>query len=70
VQFSGKKYTPPVECGLLAGTFRQYLLDTNQLKERIIKKEELKKADKIYLINSVRKWIGAELCEIQKILKE
>ncbi len=57
VQKGSRKFTPPVHCGLLPGTFRQYLLDTHQIEEREISVEELDTVDKIYLVNSVRKWI-------------
>ena len=55
VEIDGKKFTPPVESGLLAGTYRQYLLDLNQLEEKIIRQQDLVKADHIYLANSVRR---------------
>lgn len=49
--------TPKKECGLLAGTMRQFYLDHNQLLEKTILKDDLVKADKIAFINSVRKWV-------------
>src|SRR5690606_961572 len=55
VESNGEFFTPPIACGLLAGTFRQYLLETGKIKERIIYKDELNQFEKIYLINSVRK---------------
>lgn len=55
VETGGKKYTPPVDCGLLNGTYRQYLLDQGEIVERILTKADLHGADGIYLINSVRK---------------
>lgn len=57
VQFGDKMFTPPVHCGLLPGTFRQYLLDTHQIEEREITIDELEHADAIFLVNSVRKWM-------------
>ena len=61
VRFDGELFTPPVSCGLLAGTFRAHLLDRGEIKERVITIEELKSAGEIFLINSVRKWMKAEL---------
>ena len=61
IEVDGKQYTPPVESGLLAGTYRQFLLDRNQLEERIIHRQDLVKADHIYLANSVRKTWPVEL---------
>lgn len=55
VEINGLSYTPPLDCGLLNGTYRQYLIDTNQLIEKVIDKEMLMNADRVSLINSVRK---------------
>lgn len=60
VVIDGVHYTPPVECGLLPGTYRQYLIDTGKIIEKRIHKEMLPFVDKIYLINSVRKEIDVE----------
>ncbi|MCX8064188.1 MAG: chorismate-binding protein, partial [Candidatus Hydrogenedentes bacterium] len=60
VVMDGIHYTPPVECGLLPGTYRQYLIDTGKVVEKKIHKEVLASVDKIYLINSVRKEIDVE----------
>jgi len=54
VELDGKLYTPPVSCGLLAGTFRAHLLETGQVEERVVQVEELGKCSKIFLVNSVR----------------
>ena len=55
VEIDGLNYTPPVESGLLNGTYRQYLIDNKQLIEKTIDKKMLKAASQISLINSVRK---------------
>ena len=55
VEIEGKKYTPPVDCGLLNGTYRQYLLDQKKLSECVLTRADLERADRCYLINSVRK---------------
>ncbi|HYE77097.1 MAG TPA: chorismate-binding protein, partial [bacterium] len=59
--FNGKEYTPPVECGLLAGTLRSDLLARGELTERAITLEELRGAEAIYLINSVRGRVQVEI---------
>ncbi|MFC1561260.1 aminodeoxychorismate synthase component I, partial [Candidatus Latescibacterota bacterium] len=56
VKINGELLTPPVECGLLPGTFRAWLLDRGEVKEKILTIDALKKAEEIYVINSVRKW--------------
>ncbi len=63
VELDGELVTPPVDCGLLAGTFRAWLLDQRQIREQTITIEDLRESDEIYLINSVRKWRKAELLE-------
>lgn len=52
----GKKITPPIECGLLAGTFREYLLKSGDIEEGILPVKDLLDADEVFLVNSVRKW--------------
>jgi len=54
LQIGGSLYTPPLECGLLNGILRQKMLEENQLQEKILYLADLKKADKVYCINSVR----------------
>jgi para-aminobenzoate synthetase/4-amino-4-deoxychorismate lyase len=56
-----KLFTPPVASGLLAGTFREALLEDGQINERVVTIEELREATEFFLINSVRKWMPAEL---------
>jgi para-aminobenzoate synthetase/4-amino-4-deoxychorismate lyase len=56
----GKFYTPPISCGVLAGTFREYLIETGQVEERVIRVDEIEKCGKMLLVNSVRKWQRAE----------
>ena len=58
---AGRFFTPPVSCGLLAGTFRQQLLDQQRIEEKVLDKKELKTCDAIWLINSVRGWLKVEL---------
>jgi para-aminobenzoate synthetase/4-amino-4-deoxychorismate lyase len=57
VLMDGELFTPPVECGLLPGVFRNHLLAQGKIKERIISLEDFKRAEEIFLINSIRKWI-------------
>ena len=61
VEMNGRFYTPPVSCGLLAGTFRAHLVETGEVKERIVRVEELKDCSQIFLVNSVRKWQQVDL---------
>jgi branched-subunit amino acid aminotransferase/4-amino-4-deoxychorismate lyase len=55
IKKGGKFYTPPVTSGLLPGTYRQYLLDKGEkYSEKVLHLKDLKKADEIYICNSVR----------------
>ena len=60
-RFGRDLVTPPVDCGLLAGTYRAHLLDRGCLREGIITLDDVKRADAVYLINSVRGWIPVNL---------
>jgi len=55
VELDGELYTPPIQCGLLPGTYRAYLLEQGKVKERVIRIEDLARSPHIYLVNSVRK---------------
>ena len=61
LDLDGTWVTPPVTSGLLAGTFRGWLLATGQLWERILTPADLRLARRVALINSVRKWQAAIL---------
>lgn len=63
LEIHGELVTPPVACGLLAGTYRRHLLDTGKVKERVVKKSDLHKVSKIYVANSVRGLLEARLIE-------
>ena len=56
IRRSGRWVTPPVECGLLAGTFREHLLSAGEIEESVLSVDELKAAEELFLINSVRGW--------------
>jgi para-aminobenzoate synthetase/4-amino-4-deoxychorismate lyase len=57
----GARVTPPIECGLLPGTFRAELLARGEVVERVVTREELRRARRIWLINSVQGWRPATL---------
>jgi para-aminobenzoate synthetase/4-amino-4-deoxychorismate lyase len=54
VELEGQYYTPPVSCGLLAGTMRSSLLEQGMIQERVILLQELQQCSRIFLVNSVR----------------
>lgn len=61
VEIGGKLFTPPIACGLLAGTMREELLAKGKISERILRKEDLHQASGCWLINSVRGWVSVYL---------
>ena len=50
----GQWFTPPVECGLLPGCYRTWLLAQGGVQERVLHKDELSQCSRLQLINSVR----------------
>jgi para-aminobenzoate synthetase/4-amino-4-deoxychorismate lyase len=61
LELDGKLVTPPVACGLLAGTFRAVLLEQGEIVEQVLPVTALEHCQNIYLINSVRRWRRAKL---------
>jgi len=59
----GVYYTPPVSSGLLAGTYRQFLLETKAIpaQERVLRKEDVENADAIFISNALRGLMEVEL---------
>jgi para-aminobenzoate synthetase/4-amino-4-deoxychorismate lyase len=56
VELDGKLFTPPISCGVLAGTFRAHLVETGQMVERTISVGQLRDCTKIFRVNSIRRW--------------
>ncbi len=63
VERDGIRVTPPVACGLLAGTFRAELLARGEIGEGRVTVDECRRAARIWLVNSVRGWCSAVLIE-------
>jgi para-aminobenzoate synthetase/4-amino-4-deoxychorismate lyase len=57
----GELLTPPLESGLLPGTYRANLLQRGVIREEVLTLDDLRSSPRIYLINAVRKWRRAEL---------
>jgi para-aminobenzoate synthetase/4-amino-4-deoxychorismate lyase len=55
IEKDGCLFTPPIECGLLAGVHRRHILETQpRAIEKVLYPEDLRLADKVYLSNAVR----------------
>lgn len=63
VDLDGARVTPPVACGLLAGTFRAALLAEGRIQERVVYRSDLARCQRLFLINSVRQWREGMLIE-------
>jgi para-aminobenzoate synthetase/4-amino-4-deoxychorismate lyase len=63
-EIDGERYTPPIECGLLAGVFRAEMLDRGTIHESVITRDEFAAAPRVWLINSLREWIEARLVTV------
>jgi len=63
LELDGRRLTPPVCAGLLAGTLRARLLADGEIQESVLRKEDVRRASAIWLINSVRKWVRGHLVE-------
>jgi para-aminobenzoate synthetase / 4-amino-4-deoxychorismate lyase len=61
VEIQNDLYTPPVECGLLGGVFREHLLSEGKIREKVITKNELMTAQHVFLVNSLRLWREAKI---------
>ena len=59
-EIDGVRYTPPVRCGLLAGTFRAEQLEAGTIFEHVLSKSDIASASRLWLINSVRGWVDAK----------
>jgi para-aminobenzoate synthetase / 4-amino-4-deoxychorismate lyase len=60
-QIQGELYTPPIHCGLLAGTLRNEWIESGKLKERVLRTEDIESVEQLWFINSVRGFIPVKL---------
>jgi para-aminobenzoate synthetase/4-amino-4-deoxychorismate lyase len=63
IELDGRLFTPALTCGLLPGTLREELIDLPRAhaSEAVLTIADLARADRIYLGNSVRGFVKAEL---------
>jgi para-aminobenzoate synthetase/4-amino-4-deoxychorismate lyase len=54
IEVDGRRWTPPLACGLLPGTYRAWLLDQGLVRERILRLDDLDRAERVLLVSSVR----------------
>ncbi len=63
VERNGKFYTPPVQSGLLAGTYRRYVLESGNwdAHEKTLTLDDVQNADQVYVSNAIRGLIKVKL---------
>ena len=61
LDLDGELLTPALSCGLLPGVFRQRLLGLGTAREGVLRPEDLARARRVWLVNSVRWWMPCEL---------
>ena len=54
LKIAGKLYTPPINLAILPGIYRQHLLETGQVEEKVLTLTDLNHAETIYACNVVR----------------
>ena len=54
LKINGKLYAPPIRLGILPGIYRQHLLETGQVEEKVLTVPDLEQAEAIYGCNAIR----------------
>ncbi|MBB3181015.1 chorismate-binding protein [Variovorax sp. Sphag1AA] len=72
VKIAGRWVTPPLSSGLLPGIGRAHTLAAGRISEAIVRLEDLRCAEGIAFINSLRGWIDVRLeaCEIPRPVRD
>ena len=65
VERGGKLLTPPLSSGLLPGTLRADLLAGGRAREAVLTREDIASADTVYLGNSVRGLMRAQILDTE-----
>jgi para-aminobenzoate synthetase/4-amino-4-deoxychorismate lyase len=61
LELDGLRVTPPIHCGLLAGTMRAELLERGEITERVVTMNDLERVTRIWFVNSVRSVVPVRL---------
>jgi len=67
LQLDGAWYTPPITCGVLPGIMRETLLESGEVRERILHLDDLAVAQGVRISNAVRGWL--DVCLDQTSIK-
>ncbi len=61
LKLGGGLLTPPLTSGLLPGVFREMLLRRGVVREQVLFPADVLRAERVWLVNSVRWWMAAEV---------
>jgi para-aminobenzoate synthetase/4-amino-4-deoxychorismate lyase len=61
VELHGRLITPPLQCGLLGGVFREAILSEAVVTEDVVTRAMLSDATRVWLVNSLREWVEVKL---------
>ncbi len=61
VRKEGRWITPSLSSGVLPGVLRAHLLEQGDIREEVVRREDLTDATEVWLINSVRGWMKADV---------
>lgn len=67
IKSCGEFYTPSFQQDLLPGVFRRSLLEQGVVREKSITLAELRQADAVFLVNSVRGWMPLDPSDRQSL---
>ncbi len=63
VHVEGRWVTPPLDSGCLPGIYREVLLEQGRVVEQVVTLADLRRADALAVLNSVRLWQPARLAD-------
>ena len=63
MNIDGEWLTPALHCGLLPGIARARLLAKGRLREAVLSRSDLARAQGIAFVNSLRGWLDAKLAD-------
>ena len=64
LRIGGEWLTPARTCGLLAGVMRGVLLERGWMREVVVRKEDLIRAERVAVVSALRGGVGIELADV------
>ena len=61
LKLGGELLTPPLTSGLLPGVFRELLIRRGVVREQVLFPADVLRAERVWLVNSVRWWMACEV---------